>query len=223
MLSTIDLLREDLEAIETQLVDLVKSAPVLRFTREMAGFVVVGAPDFYFANPTGEQLRLQLSLKAAYTGWYERFSLLFKVRSSEAQKRIDAAHRELTDWIELGQNNFSVTPNQDANAAATRNAIQAFRLLLDLRDSPHQETIVVPDTNALTKVSDPAAYDGIAGTPQFTFLLLPTVLAELDNLKVSARDPAYREKVEGVIRRIKGWRKQGSLSQGVTVQKSICV
>ena len=49
------------------------------------------------------------------------------------------------------------------------------------------------------------------------------MLAELDNLKNHARDPTYRTKVNDVIRRIRGWRNQGSLLNGVRVHQTITV
>jgi predicted ribonuclease YlaK len=53
--------------------------------------------------------------------------------------------------------------------------------------------------------------------------LLPTVLGELDKLKIEHRNPEVREKARKVIDRIKGWRKQGALVDGITVDKSIKV
>ena len=54
-------------------------------------------------------------------------------------------------------------------------------------------------------------------------MLLPTVLGELDKLKILHRNPDVRDKAKKIIRRIKGWRKQGSLVEGVKVDKTITV
>ena len=55
------------------------------------------------------------------------------------------------------------------------------------------------------------------------FLLLPTVLAELDTLKNNHRNSDFRKKVNKVIARVKGWRTQGTLRNGVTVSGTITV
>ena len=52
---------------------------------------------------------------------------------------------------------------------------------------------------------------------------MPTVLSELDKLKIVHRDDNFRKKVESVINRIKGYRTQGSLLNGVAVYKTIVI
>jgi hypothetical protein len=215
------MLRADLDSIEAQLVSLVKSSPVYRFDPDLGGWIIANAADYCFETPTPEQLRLQLPLKAGFGRWLERFNLLFRVRSSEVANRIEAASEKLTNWIELGTN-YDLTGNRDANARLAQESVETFRALLGLRTSV-REIILIPDTNAITAATDPTAYRNIAGTDEFTFLLLPTVLSELDKLKITARDQAYRERVGKVIARVKGWRGQGSLTQGVVVDKTIRV
>ena len=82
---------------------------------------------------------------------------------------------------------------------------------------------LIPDTNALIGNPNPAQYRTIADNDRFIFLLLPTVIAELDTLKNTHRSDDFREKVTKVITRVKGWRNQGTLLDGVTVDKTITV
>lgn len=104
------------------------------------------------------------------------------------------------------------------------NKIQCFfQLLQMLESSEKREVIVVPDTNALIICPDFAIYHKVAGQQNFTLVILPTVLSELDQLKITARDQQFREKVNSVIRRIKGLRSQGSLLKGVTVNKTVTI
>jgi predicted ribonuclease YlaK len=51
--------------------------------------------------------------------------------------------------------------------------------------------------------------------------LVPTVSAELNRLKVEGRTPELRDKVQAVIRRIKGLRDRGSLAAGVAVTHTV--
>jgi hypothetical protein len=83
--------------------------------------------------------------------------------------------------------------------------------------------ILVPDTNSLLAAFDPIEYRKVSGENSFVFMILPTVLGERDRLKVEHRNPDVREKAKKVITRIKGWRNQGPLAKGVTVDKTITV
>ena len=82
---------------------------------------------------------------------------------------------------------------------------------------------MIPDTNAIVGNPDPTLYRTLADDGSFIFLLLPTVLAELDELKNTHRNPEFRDKVNKTITRIKGWRNQGNLRGGVTVDATITV
>jgi hypothetical protein len=69
----------------------------------------------------------------------------------------------------------------------------------------------------------PSWYRAIAGQVDFTFVLLPSVLGELDELKIAHKNQAVRDAAKSAINRIKGWRHQGPLVNGVTVDKTITV
>jgi rRNA maturation endonuclease Nob1 len=221
--STLGRLKEELRGIEEQLAELVAISPVKWRTESYFGHIqIVGGPDYYFAEPTSDQLRLQLPLKASFERWFERFSLLYKRPPADLSENIEKAQGNLASWIELGGSNYDLRRDPALNASAARAACEPFYKFLDLLEGG-SEIVVIPDTNALIAAPDPLKYTSIAGTKEFTFLLLPTVLAELDNLKNFARDPTFRTKVGKVVRRIKGWRRQGSLHSGVTLHSTVSV
>jgi hypothetical protein len=219
--TTIEFLREELIQIEEQLVGLMSISAVILRNRDAGMFRIAGGPDYYFQDPSQDQLRLQLCLKVAYDAWFERFNLLFRSSPNKLEKQIKDSHEKIVAWIELGSN-YEIRPSREANIESARKACRPFYEFLDLHHGP-SEVVLIPDTNALTDNPDPLNYKSIAESRIFTFLLLPTVLSELDNLRIFARDQAYREKVAKVIRRIKGWRKQGSLSEGITLHRTITV
>lgn len=91
-------------------------------------------------------------------------------------------------------------------------------LLSSLYDTVEGRTLFVPDTNAL--VHNPQLEDWeFDGVPDFALILTPTVLSELDQLKVNHRNDNVRQKAEGLIRRIKGYRARGHLADGVPLRK----
>jgi hypothetical protein len=220
-LSTLARLRMDLKGIEEDLAALVELSPVKWLNRDHGWVTVIGGADFYFADPAADQLRRQIPLKARHDKWMSQFDLLYKNPPPHLAEQIKEAKEALDRWISLGSRNYDLVSDQRMNAVSARNACGSFYMLLDLLDGGTKEIILVPDTNAIIAAPDPTAYRAIAGTSDFTLILLPTVLAELDNLKNHHRDNAFREKVAKVVRRIKGWRQQGPLREGVTVSKTI--
>lgn len=138
------------------------------------------------------------------------------------KRRLDEADREWRTWLELGRN-WSVQAEPEHNVAAVREAGTKLRQFLSIFGQDSGEVIVVADTNSLLASPEPMTYREAVGADRFTFLLLPTVLRELDELKVLHRNPDVRDKAAKVVTRIKGWRKQGPLLQGVTVAQTITV
>lgn len=85
-----------------------------------------------------------------------------------------------------------------------------------LHDNSEGETILVVDTNALLNAPtlEKWHFDNIA---QFTILLTPVILKELDSHKVSHPSPSVREKSKKIIRQLKEYIRRGDLTSGVSV------
>jgi hypothetical protein len=81
---------------------------------------------------------------------------------------------------------------------------------------------VAPDTNALIFNPDLEKWK-LDGTPQFTMVLIPAVLSELDSLKVNHRVETVREKAEKVISRIKDYRRRAAAAGGRLADGAVVV
>lgn len=90
-------------------------------------------------------------------------------------------------------------------------------LLAGLYDGAENEAVCVPDTNALLYNQRLEDWE-FEEYPRFLVILLPTVLSELDYLKVNHRNEEVRRKAEGIIRQIKSYRTRGSLAEGVPLR-----
>ena len=215
-------LRSDLENLTERLVDLIGDLPINRLERDGGGVVVI-APEFYWGSATAEQLRIQLAIKRDYEVWIELLQSVFSKATDDLTRTIEDADSGLRSWIELSSN-WSISSDRARNEEELRADARRFSDLLAILDTNEPaETILIPDTNAIVSEPDPNQYNVIAKNKNFVFLLLPTVLAELDALKISHIDPQFRSKVSRAIKRIKGWRNQGNLLDGVTVNKTITV
>lgn len=221
-MSTSAALRTTLKRITDELAALIAQIPVRRFDR--SGGVIVVCPDYFWQDLTAEQSNVQLKIKRDFESWLERVKIMFRGSSEEVQYELQQAEAAFNTWIELDHNNWELTPDRAQNESHLRNDAAAFEKLTNILDpGKGSHVILVPDTNAIVKEPDPTQYRGLVGSDTFTFLLLPTVLSELDKLKNHHRNPDFRDKADKVVTRIKGWRKQGSLSTGVTVDKTIQV
>jgi predicted ribonuclease YlaK len=121
-----------------------------------------------------------------------------------------------------------IEQNKNTPYASTQEAILIVReevdkqigLLNNLYGASFGGTIYVPDTNAL--LFNPQLENWrFSESPKFVLVLTPTVLKELDELKVSHRNETVREKSEKLISRIKGYRARGRITEGVPLVKGI--
>ncbi len=214
--STVARLRSELAEIQESLAGLIGSCSL-----RTRSYKVVLVPEFYFESSNNAQIKRQMNISERYLTWYELFRLLFKSLPSGLASEVDSAHKNILEWIEL-DSTWALVADNEANVASCRKDFQILQRLLDVQDGSG-ENVVVPDTNALIHVPDPRRYKDIAGSSAFSFVLLPEVLRELDDLKNFSRKLEFQNKVRKVVGRIAGWRRQGSLIQGVTLDKTITV
>jgi hypothetical protein len=185
--------------------------------------VAVVFPDYCWNKCTPEQERERIELQRDYEGFYDILKLLFAKAPEDLRRKLEYADKHFRTWLEL-QSNWSLHDDMAQNLSDFNNAAKDILDLMAIFSSaPEGETIIVPDTNSLLKCNDPVSYRAAINQGTFTFILLPTVLCELDNLKILHRNPEVREKAEKAITRIKGWKNQGPLSKGVKVDNTIKV
>jgi len=222
--SCVGLLRRRLEAIEAKMLELLDCSTVSTWRDDpYSGVVFIGFPRHYWGKPDDQQRRLQIELKGMYTDWSEQMRLLFSGAPDDLQKHISETDDFVRGWIEK-ESSWEVEPDKERNKQTFRKKTAVFHDALTTLDDPKRSKVtLVPDTNAFVWCPDPVRYREIAGDDSYDFVLLPTVLSELDDLAMKTRDEAFREKLKAAIRRYKGWREQGRLVDGVTVNRTITV
>jgi hypothetical protein len=214
-------LRASLERITNGLAALIKGVPVMQVERSYD--VIVVAPNFYWGEVNAHQRSAQLAIKRDFDGWIELLKIAVKGAPEDVMQELQTAEENFRIWIEL-DSNWSLTPHPTQNEQKLCGDVRKFEEILSILDANATSgVILVPDTNAIIKEPDPAKYRATVAANDFTFLLLPTILSELDSLKNLHKNPDFRDKAEKVVTRIKGWRKQGSQSGGVTVDGTIIV
>ncbi len=215
-------LRSTFEELVEDLANFVRELSTHRLERSGPGVIIV-APEFWWDKLTAVQRQTQLETNRRYKEWFELLTLALTGATSDLSKELQRADRMFRKWLELGQN-WSLGADPEANAARLKEDAQRLSELVAILEAAASELpILIPDTNAITASADPAKYRNVVNKDSFIFLLLPTVLGELDELKNSHRDQEFKKKVARAITRIKGWRNQGPLRQGVKVEKTITV
>ena len=222
MSSTASRLRSDWNSLTQRLSDLVRELPIRQRSEDRPGVFIV-APDYGWGEPSAEQSNVQLSIKRDYDEWFEILHSVFAKAPNDLSRKLKKADQRLRMWIEL-RPNWLLQANSASNEVHLRDDAKHFMELLAIIEAGRPvPPILIPDTNAIIASPDPTEYRTLVDNDSFIFLMLPTVLAELDTLKNSHQNPAFRTKVNKVITRIKGWRNQGTLRDGVTVDRTITV
>jgi hypothetical protein len=177
----------------------------------------------FYVGPTGnwgeldvEGRRLQSKILRDYERYFAILAVLLRGQPGDAAHDLDSADEAIHDAVEQSHSTWAKTVEEPRVKVHEAFATQ-LELLDRLHDAGEGEPVFVPDTNALLHHVD-LDHWSFADSPTFALVLVPTVLVELDELKVNHRNPDIREKAEGFIRRIKGYRSLGSLTDGVTLR-----
>lgn len=192
--------------------------------RKMAesGFIMMFA-DYGWAPLDDRQRQAQRRLLELWRPWVEQFRLLFSGDPSQTLEAISVAEKKASAWIQRNdERDFTVPTTIQAAKQVFREHLEPFFALLRSLAESSGAVFVVPDTNVLIRSSDVTKYGAVIDAERYTVLLMPGVLSELDKLKVERREE-LREKARAVSNRIKGWRNQGRLTEGVRVQGEVWV
>ncbi|UNM13109.1 hypothetical protein J4032_17855 [Streptomyces formicae] len=104
----------------------------------------------------------------------------------------------------------------DGAVDKVKKAVAALRELGELLPADDWPVRVAVDTNMLLDDPDVAVYTSVLGR-RYMVHLLPVVLRELDDKKLSGRTPDLREAAKKADRRLKGLRTNGNVLRGVKV------
>jgi hypothetical protein len=158
--------------------------------------------------------RLQSRIIPIYRHFSEITRVLLHDQSQATNKELTTAHKQLGRTVYQEK---SYVPTIAQVVQETKKNIQKIlQLINQLYDPAEGSVIYVPDTNALLYNPTLENWE-FQDTPNFTFVLTPTVLSELDYHKINHRNENVRKKAESLVRRIKEYRRRGKLSEGVPI------
>jgi hypothetical protein len=162
----------------------------------------------------GRQIRAKLLEE------YRRFSSLLKTllreQPNDVLQQLSEAETLMQRTIE--QQHTWCKTTQEALARAIEVLQTQLNLLKNLYDPTTGDVFYVPDTNAVlhNPFLEKWEFDGVSS---FTLVVTPTILSELDALKINHRNETVRQKAEALINQMKEFRRRGRLTEGVTLVK----
>lgn len=226
-LSLSERLRVDLDRLASGIGQLLDRAAISKFTNDPDSPVVFITPWPYSWRPLPDAAKpLQLSIRREFAEWDRLFCLLLPRLPPALRRSADEARAYLGLCVDQDDDRSQGVPASIAEARRRleERVLELSQTLDALAAASPKGILLVADTNALTLCPDPVRYRGVLETQAFTLVIVPTVLAELDQLKVDSRKtPEYRAKAESALRRLKGWRSQGDWLSGVLVDGTITV
>ncbi|EMJ87257.1 PIN domain-containing protein [Leptospira meyeri] len=210
-----------LAEIEELLCNLISTVKIKEFRNDpYSGVTFVVNPYFYDPSLSIDQKKSQYSIKKKFLEWKEHFNLLIEKLPNDLKKNAIKSIKYIEEQIEL-KSNWNTMSTPAKNISEIKNQFEKLYSLIKLYENK-EATILVPDTNSLIIQQNFDTYKTLAGD-LITILLIPTVFSELDKLKITHREEEFRKKIKKIINQIKGYRSQGSLSEGVTIFKTVTI
>lgn len=188
-------------------------------TGEFQG-VNVNEPSCAWKKLTVQQEKQHIKISKQYKSLIQILdNLIVEHATDRIDERYNIIKKEFQTWVLL-EKNFKLENSLNTNRKYFLESVNLLREIIDLLQS-EVKLIIVPDTNALLIEPDPIKYKEIIKEKSFTFILLPIIISELDKLKINHEKDQLKEKAKKLIKRIKGWRSQGNITEGVTLDKTI--
>jgi len=181
--------------------------------------VVISAHGNYAYQKLSEEGRqLQSWLLENYRRFYVLLRVLLREQPKDVIKTLSKDNNVIERTIEQ-QHTWSNTV-EEALKRAIDSLNEELNLLTSLYSAAEGNIILIPDINALlhNPMLEKWSFNEF---PKFEIILTPTLLSELDGLKINHRNEAIRQKTETLINQIKEYRRRGNIFQGVNLVKDV--
>jgi rRNA-processing protein FCF1 len=173
--------------------------------------------DQYWDKLPTEGKQVQAQLLPKIDRFMELVIVLTKSLPGDTQRELQSTLIDIRSAIE--QNRPTLWKTQ-------AEAIDGFRKLIsrvistftDYYKNSSDEVLAVPDTNAFLTSPDIERWR-FELVDKFDIILTPTVLSELDKIKIHHKNQDVRDKANKIIRKIKEYRRRGSLHEGIIIVK----
>lgn len=178
--------------------------------------IFLGADVYHWSKKDEKN---QIKAREIFSKFNQNLDLLLPKANPSTQKELQKTKKSIMNLIDQVHAPSSI----ESGKKIIRSDLQKYKDFLYLFVEDEVKTCIVPDTNCIVQFPDPSSYQIICGSKKFEFIILPTVLSELENQKSYHKNQVYKKKVKSVITRLKGFRNQGDVLNGIIVNKTITV
>lgn len=215
--TVIEILNQDCEQLKNLFEELIlKHSKIYRWNEP--DDLICSTHPYSWKELSNEGKQQQSRIFKGYLHFAERSKLLLLNQPPDYLASFDESKNEIIAII--NQERTYLSTLEEVLSEVCKNLDNQIKLLDNIYDQSSGRIIYVPDTNAL--LTNPRIEQWrFADVSEFEIILTPTVLSELDKLKVTYKVESVREKAEGLIRQIKGFRGRGKLNDGVPLVNGI--
>lgn len=197
-----------------------------RLLKDFSGMHPANTPNdsVVLISPSGDQFWNDLpsggkQIQAGLLPEIDRFSELIRTLIQNlpgtAQQNIISALESIRNAIEQDGTTWWKT-KAEAVEGFRESINQILAILENYSTTAANIFLAIPDTNALLANPD-IEHWRFDDARHFTILLTPTVLSELDKHKINHKNEQVRDKATTLIRKIKEYRRRGSIHDGVPI------
>ncbi|MDI6809464.1 MAG: PIN domain-containing protein [Candidatus Eisenbacteria bacterium] len=213
----LDMLRERAEAVCGDSVGLLKDYSSMDPVNPPGspGLIISVRGDQSWNSLPAEGKRKQVRLLREINRFTELVCVLTIDLPSASRQELGNALKELRSAVE--QDGYTWFKTTDEAIKGVRELIRkCLTVLEEFFTASSDVVLAIPDTNALLSNPDIELwrFDDVG---RFEIVLTPSVLSELDAHKVNHRNKEVRSKALKLIRKIKEYRRRGSLHNGVPI------
>ncbi|QDK37203.1 PIN domain-containing protein [Bdellovibrio sp. NC01] len=221
LLSIGERLEIDIDAFGEKLVKHISMCKIrYRGSLSSHGIAVI-APEYCWERNDPDDQLIEMGLLKTFKSWWEIYALLFADAGDSLTRELEALRKSWETWIQRTHWFDIPTTAEEARENLSITFDTTKRLLKALRKTGTSLVVLIIDTNSLLICPDVQAYRQCVEETKFAVVIPSTVLGELDELKVFGKSPAVQNRARKAISRLKGYRTQGSLVEGVTIDKTI--
>ena len=209
------------ESIRTQGNRLLKDFSSIHEAEENEPDDMIFIPSWgYWWNPLSDEgKRLQVALVRELATFCALVNVLIGDLPESVRKNCKERQNTLRKAVEQDERTWWRNLGEAADGFG-KAVDEILKILSDYLGGGTGIALAIPDTSALIENPDLESwrFDGI---PCFEFILTPTVLGELDDHKVNHKNQEVRDKAKQLIKRIKEYRRRGSLHDGVPLVNGV--
>lgn len=228
MISMIESILKKIDFAKDLINNLLDHSKIIRVNKDYSAEIVVVQPEYTWEKLDDEGLLAQDKALRYCVKLFESIDYLFAEKHEDLKHQVNEVKDAYLYWINRNKRgwDWGLPSNLQKVREDLNKKTEKLKELLEwLRGTSPPGYILIPDTNSLIVNPEINTYGQKIGlsSGNYIIIFIPTVLSELDKLKVIHRDDSFRKKVESVIKRIKGYRNQGDIHEGVTIYETITV